>query len=342
MRTLVRSASVTGDVVLGVRGSVPGLVAGRVAELDWAEVDDWVGRAGAELGTRRVVPDESQVAQIAQTLARETVDALVLVGGIEAYRTATVLDAARERHPELAIPVVCVPATIDNNLPGAELSIGADTALNTITTALDKVRMSASATQRCFVVETMGGPCGYLAMMSGLAAGAERVYLPEEQIRIADLVEDAERMTHTFAQGRQLWLAIRGEQATESYSAELMVRIFEEEGGDLFDVRQIQLGHVQTGGVPTPFDRLLATRLVRGALAHVDRELEAGEGTTSYIGEVDGQERVTPIAQLDEDLEPTLDRPRSQWWLDLRPVGSVVSDRHAGTPVAGGPETHGP
>ena len=333
VRTLVRSASVTGDVVLGVRGSVPGLVAGRVGELDWAEVDDWVGRAGAELGTRRVGPEQEEVAQISETLAREGIDALVLVGGIEAYRTAAVLDAARETHPALSIPVVCVPATIDNNLPGAELSIGADTALNTITTALDKIRTSASATQRCFVVETMGGPCGYLAMMSGLAAGAERVYLPEEEIRVADLGEDAERMTRTFEQGRQLWLAIRGEQASEYYTAELMMRIFEEEGGDLFDVRQISLGHVQTGGEPTPFDRLLATRLSRAALAQIDEQLTAGTARTCYVGEVDGQEQVTPISQLDHDLEPTLDRPRNQWWLDLRPVGSVVSDRHAGTPV---------
>lgn len=339
VRTLVRSASVTGDLVLGVRGSVPGLVAGRVAALDWAEVDDWVGRAGAELGTRRIVPDANQVAQIAETLAREGVDALVLVGGIEAYRTAAVLDEAREAHPALAVPVVCVPATIDNNLPGAELSIGADTALNTITAALDKIRMSASATQRCFVVETMGGPCGYLAMMSGLAAGAERVYLPEEHIGIVDLAEDAERMTRTFEQGRQLWLAIRGEQASEHYSAELMTQVFEQEGGDLFDVRKIGLGHVQTGGEPTPFDRLLATRLARAALAQIDHELTAGETTTCYVGEVNGQERITPITQLAEDLEPTLDRPRSQWWLDLRPVGSVVSDRHATGPVLGVPVT---
>ena len=278
----------------------------------------------------------------AKELAQSGVDVVAMTAGEPDFQPPQhVLDAAREQYSELAIPVVCVPATIDNNLPGAELSIGADTALNTITTALDKIRMSASATQRCFVVETMGGPCGYLAMMGGLAAGAERVYLPEEEIRIADLAEDAARMTHTFAQGRQLWLAIRGEQATENYSAELMTRIFEEEGGDLFDVRQIQLGHVQTGGEPTPFDRLLATRLVRGALAHVDRELDTGKATTTYVGEVDGQERVTPIAQLTEDLEPMLDRPRSQWWLDLRPVGSVVSDRHADTPVAGRPETDG-
>ncbi|QFG70316.1 6-phosphofructokinase [Ornithinimicrobium pratense] len=341
VRTLVRSTSVTGDVVLGVRGSVPGLVAGRVAALDWADLGDWVGRAGAELGTRRIVPDPDQAAQIAETLVREGIDALVMVGGIEAYRTAAVLHQARVAHPALAIPMVCVPATIDNNLPGAELSIGADTALNTITAALDKIRMSASATQRCFVVETMGGPCGYLAMMSGLAAGAERVYLPEEDIGIADLADDAERMTRTFEQGRQLWLAIRGEQASEHYSAELMTRIFEKEGGDLFDVRQIGLGHVQTGGEPTPFDRLLATRLARAALAHIDHELTTGEASTCYVGEVNGQERFTPITQLAEDLEPMVDRPRSQWWLDLRSIGSVVSDRHASSPVVGVPVTDG-
>lgn len=335
VRALVRSASVTGDVVLGVSGSLPGLAAGELRELAWGEVDDWVDRAGAELGTRRVQPDTEQVGQIARTVATQRVDALMLVGGLEAYRAAARLEAAAQQHPSLQVPIVCVPATIDNNLPGAELSIGADTALNTITSALDMLRTSASATRRCFVVETQGGPSGYLAMMSGLAAGAERVYLPEEEITVADLAEDAARMTRTFEQGRQLWLAIRGEHASEQYTSDLLARIFEQEGGDLFDVRQIALGHVQTGAPPTPYDRLLATRLARAALVELHRQLGEGEARGVYLGEVDGQVRTAPVAQLEEQLAPGADRPRDAWWLSLRPVGSVVSDRHALAEVVG-------
>ncbi|MFX0538354.1 6-phosphofructokinase [Ornithinimicrobium sp. Y1847] len=335
VRALVRSATATGDIVLGVQGSVPGLLEGDLRELGWAEVDDWVGRAGAELGTRRVVPDAEDLPRIAEVLAGHGVEALILVGGMEAYRTAAVLcgDRVAEQHPALAIPVVAIPATIDNNLPGAELSIGADTALNTIVEALDRLRTSASALRRAFVVETMGGPCGYLAMIAGLAAGAERVYLPEEDISLADLARDAARMTHTFERGRQLWLAIRGEQASDSYTADLMTRVFEEEGGDLFDVRTVVLGHVQTGADPTPFDRLLATRLAREALARVRDQLERGTPHGCYLGELAGCLTETPIEHLDSDLAGGADRPRAQWWLDLRPVGAVVNDQHAEAPV---------
>lgn len=335
VRALVRTAAVAGDTVLGVEGSVPGLLSGALRELGWAEVDDWVAHPGAHLGTRRIVPGPADLPVIADVLERFQVDALVLVGGMEAYRAAAALHApaAREGHQALRLPVVCLPATIDNNLPGADLSIGADTALNTIVEALDKLRTSASATRRCFVVETMGGPCGYLALMAGLAAGAERVYLPEEPITIRHLADDAERMTRAFERGRRLWLSIRGEQATRSYSAGLLTRVFEEEGGDLFDVRRVVLGHVQTGADPTPFDRLLATRLARAALLEIERQLTADEATGCYLGEVGGTTRITPLDRFEEELEPGADRPRTQWWLDLLPVGAVVNDRDAPAPV---------
>ena len=343
VRTLVRTAAAAGDTVLGAVGSVPGLAAGTLRELGWAEVDDWVDLAGAVLGTRRVVPDRAQVAAVAATVAAHRLDALVLVGGIEAYRTAAVLEASRADHPGLRVPVVCVPAAIDNNLPGADLSIGADTALSTVVESLDRLRTSATATRRCFVVETMGGPCGYLPLMAGLAGGAERVYLPEVGVSVHTLARDAARMTEEFGRGREQWLAIRGEQASQGYTAEVMTRIFEEEGGDLFDVRQTVLGHVQQGASPTPFDRLLATRLARAALAEIDRQLRAGEPAGCYVGEVDGVPRATPLERLGSELEETVDRPRQQWWLELRPVGSRMSDRPAAdTRAPSGRTTHRP
>jgi len=92
------------------------------------------------------------------------------------------LYSRREQFPTYNIPLVCLPASIDNNLPGSQLSIGADTALNCIITAIDMIKQSAVAARRCFVVEVMGGDCGYLALISGLATGAERVYLPEDGV----------------------------------------------------------------------------------------------------------------------------------------------------------------
>lgn len=336
VRALVRTAAVTGDRVLGVRGSVAGLAAGDLRELGWAEVDDWGAWAGAALGTRRTAPDDEQVAAISRVVRDQRLDALVLVGDLQAYRTAARLCAAtvREQHPDLRVPVVCVPASVANDLPGADLAIGADTALNTVVEALDKVRMSASATRRCFVVETTGGASGYLAMMAGLAAGAERVYLPEDQLSLRNLADDAARMRHAFERGRELWLAVRSEGASTAYTTDLLTRVFEEEGGDLFDVRSLVLGHVQDGGEPTPFDRLLATRLARAAIDEVDRQLGAGEAAGCYVGEVAGATTVTPVEQLQEQLDGHADRPRDQWWLGLRPVGAVVNDRYVAAQVA--------
>ncbi|GGK66063.1 6-phosphofructokinase [Ornithinimicrobium pekingense] len=329
VRALVRSAAVGGTRVVGVVGSVPALVSGPVRELGWAEVDDWIDLPGAELGSRRTVLRAEDAGRVAATVAEHRLDALVLVGGIEAYRSAAVLDAAAAQHPALRLPTVCLPAAIDNNLPGTDLSVGADTALNTVVEALDRLRSSASAARRCFVVETMGGPCGYLPMMAGMAAGAERVYLPEDRITIHRLARDAGQMTEAFAGDRTQWLAIRGDQSSASYTADVLARIFEQEGGDLFDVRQTVLGHVQQGGVPTPFDRLLATRLAQVALAEVDRRLAAGQSGACLVGEVGGRPTVTPIDRLEVELDDRADRPRRQWWLELRTVHERVGGRAA-------------
>ena len=329
VRALTRFAAQDGMSVVGVQGSFPGLAAGRVEELGWAEVDDWVGLGGAVLGTRRHVPAAEELAAIAAAVEEHRLSALVLVGGLDAYRAAAVLDAGRTDHPALDLPVVCLPATIDNNLPGAELSVGADTALNTVVEALDRIRTSASATQRCFVAQTKGGDCGYLTLMAGLASGAERVHLPEDDLSLADLAADAARMTRSFEQGRQLYLVLRSEGAARQYPTEVAARIYEEEGGDLFDVRHTVLGHIQDGGDPTPYDRLLATRLARAALDEVGRQLVEADPGTCYLGEVDGVLEVAPIGALADQLHPTEDRPREQWWLPLRGIGAVVSDWQA-------------
>ncbi|MFK5634729.1 MULTISPECIES: 6-phosphofructokinase [unclassified Ornithinimicrobium] len=327
VRALVRFGLSSGLSVLGVQGSFEGLVEGRLRELGWAEVDGWVGQGGAVLGTSRRLPDEATVAAVADSVRAHRLDALVLVGGLDAYRAAALLDTARAQHPELALPVVCLPASIDNNLPGADLSVGADTALNTIVEMLDKIRTSASATRRCFVAETKGGRCGYLTMMSGIASGAERVYLPEDRLRIAEIAEDARRMTRAFEEGCRLYLVLRNEKASEHYTTDLVARIFEEEGGALFDVRHTVLGHVQDGGDPTPFDRLLATRLARAALDEVLRQLAAGEPQSCSVGEVGGELRVTSVDRLEEEVDVELGQPRAPWWTDLRPLVGLVSDR---------------
>ena len=137
-------------------------------------------------------------------------------------------------------------------------------------------------------------------------------------------------MTEAFARGRTQWLAVRGDQSSASYTADVLTRIFEEEGGERFDVRQTVLGHVQQGAAPTPFDRLLATRLARAALAETGRQRSAGEARACYVGEVAGLPQVTGLDRFEAELDEHADRPRRQWWLELRAVHERVGGRADG------------
>jgi 6-phosphofructokinase 1 len=216
--------------------------------------------------------------------------------------------------------MICLPASIDNNLPGSDLSIGADTALNVIVEALDRIKQSAMAARRCFVVEVMGRHCGYLAMMSGLAGGAERIYLPEEGITLKGLQADVERMVESFRGGRRLYLTIRNEHANAQYTTDFLTRLFEEESGRLFDVRQAVLGHIQQGGNPSPFDRILATRLAAHAIDFLTAELERGSAAGAFIGMTEGKLTTFPIKQMPDMVDTANRRPLEQWWLALRPI----------------------
>ena len=145
---------------------------------------------------------------------------------------------------------MCIPASIDNNLPGSELSIGTDTALNVIVEAMDKIKESGIASRRCFVVETMGRDCGYLALMSGIAAGAERIYTNEDGISLDDLANDVHWLRESFAHGRRLFLAVRNENASHNYTTDFIARLLEEESHGMYDVRQVCLLYTS----PSPRD----------------------------------------------------------------------------------------
>jgi 6-phosphofructokinase 1 len=220
---------------------------------------------------------------------------------------------------------MCLPATIDNNLPGSELSVGADTALNNIISAIDKIKQSAVASQRVFVVEVMGRYCGYLALMSALATGAERVYLPEEGVTLSDMVDDVGQLITGFNQGKRLGVIIRNEKANETYSTSFMCALFEEEGGDLFDVRQAILGHIQQGGNPSPFDRIMATRLATACIDQLERQMEKSEPESNCAGLQHGQIVFTSFDSIKRLMDWGNYRPRDQWWLGLRPIARVLA-----------------
>ena len=197
---------------------------------------------GCELGINRKIPQGKDFYAIARSIEDLRIDGLLMIGGWSGYDGCLRLAVRRDAFPAFSIPIICLPATINNNLPGSELSVGADTALNAIVEAVDKIKQSAVASRRCFVVEVMGRYCGYLALMAGLASGAERVYLNEEGVSIADLQADVEDLVAGFQAGKRLGLMIRSEKANDCYSTQFMVSLFEEEGDKVFEVRQAVLG----------------------------------------------------------------------------------------------------
>jgi 6-phosphofructokinase 1 len=313
-----------GHRVLAVRNGFAGLVENQIDALDWFSVNGWVGQGGAELGTNRVVPQDDELAAVARTLEKHAIQGVLMIGGRSGYEAAYRLHRHRAAFPAFNIPIICVPATIDNDLPGSELSIGADTALNSIVEAVDKIKQSAVAYRRCYVVEVMGRHCGYLALMSGMATGAERVYLPEEGVTLADLVQDVHQLMRGFEQNKRLALLIRNELANPVYTTAFMAALFEEAGGARFDVRQAILGHLQQGGSPTPFDRIAATRL---AAAGIERLIEAAAQpapTGAFVGIQDGEIQFHALAELPEiTAEP---RQTDPWWIALRAIANVMSE----------------
>ncbi len=325
VRAAVRLGIDRGHTMLGVRNGFLGFIEGDMVELQWMDVGGWASRGGAELGTNRKVPSGGEFYAIARQIEKHNIQGILMIGGWDGYEACNQLYSRRTEYPTFNIPIICLPATINNNLPGSELSIGSDTALNNILEAVDKIKQSAVASRRCFVVEVMGRYCGYLALMSGLATGAERVYLHEEGVSLKDLQADLENLIEGFRNNKRLGLMIRNERANPFYTTAFMCSLFEEEGGNLFDVRQAILGHQQQGGDPTPFDRILATRLAARCIEFLTEEASKPTPASAFIGLQAGRIQITSMDQFTRMTDPKFHRPLNEWWLELRHIARVMA-----------------
>ena len=330
-RSAIRLGLDAGHIMLGIRNGFEGLIEGDVEELNWMSVTGWASRGGSMLGTTRRVPKGRDLYAIARTIEDRKIDALLMIGGWNAYESSYNLLTNRPNFPSFNIPMICLPASINNNLPGSEFSIGADTALNSIVDAVDKIKQSAVATRRCFVVEVMGHYCGYLALMGGMATGAERVYLHEEGVKLRDLQGDVEKLLTGFHSGKRLGLMIRNEQANPVYTTEFICSLFEEEGRDVFDVRPAILGHQQQGGDPSPFDRVQATRLAKMCLDYLIDQCEKQEYNSAFIGMQNGQIHFHDMRDFDRLIDAEHQRPRDQWWLELKGIASLLAKQGPNT-----------
>ncbi|MEP6561607.1 MAG: 6-phosphofructokinase, partial [Nakamurella sp.] len=328
-RVAIRIGLRRGDTMLGVSGGLPGLIQGKVREMRWADVDGWSGRGGAHLGISRKALSYDELAALARGLAEHRVDGLLLIGGWDAFSALHTLQGERERYPEFGIPMIALPATIDNNLPYSELSVGADSALNLIVDSIDRVREAGTASPRCFVVETMGDRCGYLALLGGLSGGAVRVYLPEDGITLDELSADIKTMVRSFRAGQGLFLTVMNEKASPLYTSDFLVRLFEQESEDLFDAREVVLGQTQQGGAPTPFDRILAARFAAHSIDWLSNQIDLSRTDVAVIGVRSGQVQIRSLDEVALLADWANRRPLEQWWLGLRPLIEVLSERLA-------------
>ncbi|XP_059390604.1 ATP-dependent 6-phosphofructokinase, platelet type-like isoform X3 [Carassius carassius] len=337
VRSAVRVGISEGHKMFAVSDGFEGFYKGQIKEIKWADVGGWTGQGGSLLGTKRTLPAK-HIDKIAEQMRKYNINALLVIGGFEAFLGIMELLAARGTYEELCVPMVMVPATVSNNVPGSDLSIGADTALNAITVTCDRIKQSASGTKhRVFIIETMGGYCGYLASVGGLASGADAAYIFEEPFDIKDLQSNVEHLTEKMKTSIQRGLILRNENSNENYTTDFIYQLYSEEGRGVFDCRKNVLGHMQQGGAPSPFDRNFGTKIAAKAMQWISRKLNescvccAGrvfantEDSACLLGMRRRALVFQPVVQLRDETDFVHRIPKEQWWLKLRPLMKILA-----------------
>lgn len=284
IRAVVRTGLDKGWEVFGVHHGYVGLVNDNIAALGARDVGGIIQQGGTILGSSRCPEFETEDGRLKalRMLQQHEIDALVVIGGNGSQTGAHALS-------QMNYPVIGVASTIDNDLYGSEITIGVDTALNIALEAIDRLKITASSHQRAFLVEVMGRNCGYLALMTGIAGGAEYIVIPEIE---TDPETIAARLRADYGKGKAHALVVVAEGAR--YNAEKLQLYFQEHRERLgFELRATILGHVQRGGAPGAFDRLLGTRMGAAATEYLAR----GEHGI-LVGLIKGEIAATPLEEV--------------------------------------------
>jgi len=349
VRALVRLGIDKGHKFFGIYNGVDGIVdVNNVREFNWMTVNGWSSIGGALLGTNRVSQSHFDVQKIFEAIVAHKLDAIVMMGGWDGYESMLGLYHYAAKHVHLSqMPIVMIPCSISNNLPSTEASIGCDTALNSIVFALDKIKQTAIAQRRVYVVEVMGSECGYLALFSCIASGAEKAYIPEHRITLSSLDLDLRSMHSQFSTQRHMSICLISEKTSKTFSTQFMRNLFEENSDNMYDVRVAILGHIQQGGDPTPMDRVLAVSFAAEAIKHLDEiasrpnyvPLSSIDVNAPLPAESPKPEAIQPVAiglvkgkivaTTAVDMIPQMDRahrrPLHQWWLKHVRASEVFS-----------------
>ena len=290
VRAVTRAAIFNGISVKAIYRGYKGLITGEIKEFQTQNVSNIIQQGGTILKTARCeefrTPEGRKMAY--QTMRNEDIDALVVIGGDGTFTGARVFAQ------EFNIPIVGLPGTIDNDLFGTDSTIGYDTALNTIVEAVDKIRDTASSHERLFFIEVMGRDAGFLALNSALASGAEAAIIPERETQVDQL---AELIQNGFRKTKNSSIVIVAEREVTGGANGLAERMRREYPG--YDVRVTILGHIQRGGSPTAYDRILASRM---GVAAVDALMD--EQRSIMIGIVNDEIVHVPFTKAIKDDKP--------------------------------------
>uniref|UniRef100_A0A8B9HF72 Phosphofructokinase, platelet b n=1 Tax=Astyanax mexicanus TaxID=7994 RepID=A0A8B9HF72_ASTMX len=335
VRSAVRVGITEGHTMFAVQDGFEGFSKGQINEIKWGDVGGWTGQGGSLLGTKRTLP-ANHLNKIAEQMRIHNINALLVIGGFEAFECLLQLVEARSTHREFCVPMCVVPATISNNVPGTDITLGADTSLNSIVETCDRIKQSASGTKRrVFIIETMGGYCGYLATVGALAAGADAAYIYEEPFTIRDLQVRSQLQYISSSHKKSFYPFLMNESCNENFTTDFIYQLYSEEGKGVFDCRKNVLGHMQQGGAPSPFDRNFGTKIAAKAIQWISKKLKEfyvegrvfanTEDSACLLGMRRRALVFQPVTELKEESDFVHRIPKEQWWLKLRPLMKILA-----------------
>lgn len=350
-----------GHQLYAIQNGFSGFINSGVAKpLSWIDVEGWHNKGGSEIGTNRSLPSED-FGTVAYHFQKYRLNGLIIIGGFEGFTALHQLDSKKRDYPVFNIPMVVVPATVSNNVPGTEYSLGSDTCLNQLVKYCDAVKQSASSSRRrVFVVEVQGGHSGFVASYCGLVTGSIATYTPESRINLRTLQEDIQLLFEVFEDDRgedhNGKMIIRNEQASSVYTTELIADMIKEAAKGRFETRTAIPGHVQQGFGPSSVDRVNSVRLLvksvqfieqwNSNLRQVDEDMELANmykkteellrdlkssslpASAVVIGILGARIEFTSIEDLFEnEADIELRKGRSVHWGEMAKAGDMLSGR---------------
>ncbi|MCL4115265.1 UNVERIFIED_CONTAM: hypothetical protein GTU68_047958 [Idotea baltica] len=296
IRSVVRTCAYLKIDCVGIYRGYQGLIEGDFKAMDARSVNNIINKGGTILKSARCDDFRTKEGRALahQKLKAEGIDALVVIGGDGSFTGALIF------HKEYGFPIMGIPGTIDNDIFGTTYTLGFDTALNTVVEAIDKIRDTASSHNRLFFVEVMGRDVGHIALNAGVGAGAEEILIPEENIGLERLLESLKRSKKS-GKSSSIVIVAEGDKSGKNV---FELKEYVEEHLPIYDVRVSVLGHMQRGGSPSCYDRVLASRM---GVKAVEALLEGK--TSLMVGVRDNELILTPIekaikghTKLDKEL----------------------------------------